>query len=361
MAYQCAAYSVRIDEKRSRNLLERILAIETSCDDTSVAVVGRDGFVFALKSASQDLVHRPFGGVVPEIAGRNHSETLLPLIDSVVDSVEGKWSAIEGIAVTNRPGLLGSLLVGVVTTKALGLVKKLPFLGVNHLEGHIFAPFLKDQAYQPNSEFSFPFLSLAVSGGHTTIYRVDGLGQYRVLGTTRDDAAGEAFDKFAKMLGLPFPGGIQVDRLSKGGDIKAFSFPRGMMEEGNLDFSFSGVKSSAQRLVQSLSQTEKRERISDLCASFQDAVATTLIEKLDRAVRKENIKNVTITGGVSANSRLRELAQSWASSNNIKLMIPPLKFCTDNAAMIGYVGIQRFNQGESDNQYLAPSPEGPLG
>lgn len=341
--------------------MERVLAIETSCDDTSVAIVDRTGLVLKLQSASQDLAHKPFGGVVPEIAGRNHSETLLPLIDLVVSSQKNKWSAIDGLVVTNRPGLLGSLLVGVVTVKSLGLAKNLPFIGVNHLEGHIFAPFLRDADYQPIEDFGFPFISLAVSGGHTTIYRVDGLGKYKVLGTTRDDAAGEAFDKFAKMLGLPFPGGVQVDKLSKGGDRKSFSFPRGMMEEGNLDFSFSGVKASAQRLVQSLPPSEKRERIHDLCASFQDAVASTLIEKLDRAVRNEKIKNVSITGGVSANSRLRELANEWAQQKKLRLMIPPLRFCTDNAAMIGYVGICRMNNGEQDTQNLAPSPVGPLG
>ncbi len=339
--------------------MKHVLAIETSCDDTSVAIVDRSGYVHDLMSASQDLAHRPYGGVVPEIAGRNHSETLLPLVEAIIKT-KG-WDAIDGIAVTNRPGLLGSLLVGVVTAKALGLAKKIPIIGVNHLEGHIFAPFLKDQAYEPSSKLEFPFLSLAVSGGHTTIYRVDALGKYKVLGTTRDDAAGEAFDKFAKMLGLPFPGGVQIDRLSKDGSENAFSFPRGMMEEGNLDFSFSGVKASAQRLVQSLSQTEKRERINDLCASFQNAVASTLIEKLDRAVNREKIKNVTITGGVSANSKLRALAQEWSSRHNLSLVIPPSRFCTDNAAMIGYVGIQRFNNGERDTQYLAPSPEGSLG
>lgn len=342
-------------------MLKNVLAIETSCDDTSVAIVRDDGWVYHLKSASQDLAHRPYGGVVPEIAGRNHAETLVPLIDQVVREFEGGWSAIESMAVTNRPGLLGSLLVGVVTVKALALAKGLPFLGVNHLEGHIFAPFLKDDSYAPPKDFGFPFISLAVSGGHTTIYRVDGLGQYRVLGTTRDDAAGEAFDKFAKMLGLNFPGGIQVDKLSAKGDACAFEFPRGMMEEGNLDFSFSGLKSSAMRLVNSLSQEEKRKRIHDLCASFQETVASTLIEKLHRAVKQEGIAKVSITGGVSANSRLRGLGEEWAKRVGVQVVIPPLRYCTDNAAMIGYVGIQRLNKGERDNQRMAPNPEVELG
>lgn len=339
---------------------KKILAIETSCDDTSVAIVDHQGFVLALKSAAQDLAHRPFGGVVPEIAGRNHTETLLPLVDTVVNSVIGGWKEIDGLVVTNRPGLLGSLLVGVVTTKALAFAKKLPFIGVNHLEGHIFAPLLKDQDYRPPNDFNFPFISLAVSGGHTTLYLVEGLGKYKILGSTRDDAAGEAFDKFAKMLGLPFPGGVQIDRLAQAGSSRAFSFPHSMMEEGNLDFSFSGVKSAAQRLLQQLGQEQKRERIHDLCASFQESIAETLVEKLSRASKQSGIKKITITGGVSANSRLRHLTDQWAKKEGCELLIPPLRYCTDNAAMTGYVGILRLNRGEFDTQKMAPSPEGAL-
>lgn len=338
-----------------------ILAVETSCDDTSVAIVRNDGWVHSVLSASQDLVHKPFGGVVPEIAGRSHAETLLPLIDKVISGHEGGWGDIQGLVVTNRPGLLGSLLVGVVTVKALALAKKLPMIGVNHLEGHIFAPLLRDQTYSPPENFKFPFISLAVSGGHTTIYRVDGLGQYRVLGSTRDDAAGEAFDKFAKMLGLGFPGGVQVDKLAQAGDRSSFSFPKAMMEEGNLDFSFSGIKSAAQRVVNSLSREEKRARLNDLCASFQEAVTSTLIEKLRRAVAKEGVKRVCLTGGVSANSRLRALGEEWAQSSGVQLVVPPIRYCTDNAAMVGYVGVQRLNQGERDSQKMAPSPEVSLG
>lgn len=342
-------------------MFANVLAVETSCDDTSVAIIRNDGWVHSVLSASQDSAHKPFGGVVPEIAGRNHAETLLPLIDKVISGHAGGWSDIQGLVVTNRPGLLGSLLVGVVTIKALALAKKLPMIGVNHLEGHIFAPLLRDQTYSPPENFKFPFISLAVSGGHTTIYRVDGLGKYRVLGTTRDDAAGEAFDKFAKMLGLGFPGGVQVDKLAQTGDRSAFFFPKGMMEEGNLDFSFSGMKSAAQRVVDSLPREEKRARLNDLCASFQEAVASTLIEKLRRAVAKEGIRRVSITGGVSANSRLRALGEEWAHSSGVQLVVPPIRYCTDNAAMIGYVGVQRLNRGERDSQKMAPSPEVSLG
>ena len=190
------------------------------------------------------------------------------------------------------------------------------------------------------------------------MYRVDGLGEYRVIGATRDDAAGEAFDKFGKMMGLGFPGGVAVDRLAVGGNASAYVFPRGMMEEGNLDFSFSGLKSSAQRLIESIGREEKRERVSDLCASFQNAVVTTLIEKLDRAATKEQIKNLSVTGGVSANSLLREKAAALCSDRGYQLVIPPLKYCTDNAAMIGYVGAQRLRRGERDTQKMGPKPDG---
>lgn len=341
--------------------LTTAIAIETSCDDTSVALVRADGYVHACVSAAQDEKHRPFGGIVPEVAGRAHAEALMPLIDSVLGEQKMEWSAVDAIAVTNRPGLLGSLLVGVVTAKTLGLIFGKPFLGVNHLEGHIFAPFLKDTNHQPTHDLEFPFVSLAVSGGHTTLYLVKGLGDYEVLGTTRDDAAGEAFDKFSKMLGLGFPGGAQIDRLAQGGKSDAFSFPQGMMQEGELAFSFSGVKSSSMRLIQSLAAEEKRARIADLCASFQEQLAAGLIEKLNRAVKKTGVRVVTITGGVSANSALRRQGSEWASASGLKMVLPPFRYCTDNAAMIGYVGLLRMNRGEFDRQTMAPSPEASVG
>lgn len=342
-------------------MIRRVLAIETSCDDTSVAIVNHDGWVESVSSAAQDLAHRPFGGIVPEVAGRQHLEALLPMIDQVVSKSADGWAGIGGIVVTNRPGLLGSLMVGVVTAKSLAMAKELPLIGVNHLEGHIFAPFLRDKSFAPPATFDFPFLSLAVSGGHTTLYLVKALGDYVVLGATRDDAAGEAYDKFAKLLGLGFPGGVEVDRLAQGGNPLAFSFPKGMMAEGELDFSFSGVKASAQRLIFSLSQTEKRERLADLCASFQEAVAQTLVEKLSRGFKKTGCRRVSITGGVSANSRLRRLAEAWAEREKVELVIPPIRYCTDNAAMIGLVGVLRLNRGERDGQMLSPSPDAVIG
>lgn len=365
-------------------MIEKVLAIETSCDDTSVALVGRDGRVFEILSASQDDVHEEFGGIVPELACRNHSFHLLPLIERIIDKYD--WDEVDGIAVTNRPGLVGSLIVGLVTAKALAQSLKKPFIGVNHLEGHLLAPFLRDSEYTPHFHWDEGFIALAVSGGHTSLYDVSGLGKYQILGETRDDAAGEAFDKFAKMLGLGFPGGVKVDRLAMGGNPEAFSFPRGLIREESYDFSFSGLKSAAHRLITSKlggcpkdggsriegsdgahlnrgdevplahSNEKKVDFLPDVCASFQRAVVDVLIEKLDRAVSDIGKRRVVVTGGVSANSELRTTAIQWAQKKEVALMIPPPQYCTDNAAMIGLAGISRMNRGEFSDLSLGPSP-----
>jgi len=336
---------------------QRVLAIETSCDDTSVAIVEKSGRVLFCESASQDEAHEAFGGIVPEIAGRNHTENLLPIVEKSFMSSNLEWKDIDGVAVTCRPGLVGSLLVGVVTAKSLALAKDLPFIGVNHLEGHLLAPFLRDDSYSPPANFDYPYLALAVSGGHTSLYKVFGLGNYETLGRTIDDAAGEAFDKFAKMVGLGFPGGIHVDRLSQEGNRKAFDFPRALMQNDNLNFSFSGLKTSALRQVQSMKEKEVFDQLPDLCASYQEAVVEALISKLALAVEKTGIRKVVITGGVSANTRLREVGLDGARKNNWDIVIPPLRYCTDNAAMIGYAGIQRLNRGERSEDSLGVSPE----
>jgi N6-L-threonylcarbamoyladenine synthase len=337
-------------------VIELCLAIETSCDDTSVAVVRNDGYVLGVRSAHQDMAHAPFGGIVPEIACRNHSLHLLPLVDETLRQLGIEWSAIQGIAVTNRPGLIGSLIVGLVTAKSLAQARGLPLIGVNHLEGHILAPFLRDDSYAPSFAWNEPFLALAVSGGHTTIYKVNGLGAYEILGTTLDDAAGEAFDKFAKMAGLPFPGGVKVDQLSQSGNPKTYDFPRSMLKEENDMMSFSGLKSSAQRLLATLSAAEIQDQLPDLCASFQEAIVDVLLGKLQRAAAHTGLKKVVITGGVSANSRLRSRAEAWTKQAGLQLQIPPLRYCTDNAAMIGYAGILRLNRGERSDLSLGPSP-----
>lgn len=337
-------------------MINLCLAIETSCDDTSVALIEADGNVRKMVSAHQDLAHAPFGGIVPEIAGRNHSQTLLPLIDHLMKEAKVSFSDLQGIAVTNRPGLVGSLIVGLVTAKSLAQALKIPFIGVNHLEGHLVAPFLRDETYQPAFDLSEPYIALAVSGGHTSLYHVRAFGDYHILGATLDDAAGEAFDKFGKMLGLGFPGGVLVDKNSQNGNPAAYHFPRSMIKEDNYLMSFSGLKASAQRQIESMSEEERLEKRSDLCASFQQAVVEALMAKLNRAVDETGISRVVITGGVSANSCLRQTATNWAQSHHLQIQIPPLRFCTDNAAMIGYAGIMRLNRGESSQLDLGPSP-----
>lgn len=342
----------------ARMKFHRILAIETSCDDTSVAIVRDDGFVEALLSQNQDARHRPFKGIVPEIASRDHTETLLPLVDQVLQNLKYSWKDIDGIAVTNRPGLMGSLLVGVVTAKSLALALKKPFLGIHHLEGHLMASFLRDSQFTPPAGWDFPFLGLVVSGGHTALYHAKALGDYELLGSTQDDAAGEAFDKFATLLGLGFPGGLQVDQLSEGGNVQAFQFPRAMMNDDELNFSFSGLKTSAQRTVRGIEDWENHR--SDLCASFQAAVVDVLIEKTKRALKKTKLDRFAITGGVSANRALRKAAESLAKETGTLLCVPPVRYCTDNAAMIGVAGIQRFARGETSLWNLAALPSSAL-
>lgn len=334
---------------------EHVLSIETSCDDTSVAIVRADGYVLGCLVASQDSAHRPFGGVVPEIASRNHTLQILPLIDDILSRTSFSWDRIDGIAVTSRPGLIGSLLVGVITAKTLALAHGKPFIGVNHLEAHLFASFLFDEDLARSTALHFPFLALAISGGHTQLYNVQGVGNYEIIGRTVDDAAGEAFDKFSKHLGLGFPGGALVDREAQKGDPRAFLLPRTMTHDESFDFSFSGLKSAAIRLIDSLNENERLARRADLCASFQEAVVESLMVKLDRAAKRLNARRVVLTGGVGANSRLRAVARRWADENQRELFIPPIRYCTDNAAMVGYAGIQRLRKGESHSQDLGPS------
>lgn len=321
-----------------------------------MAVVSSDGFVIKQVSAHQDLAHAPFGGIVPEIASRNHSVALLPLIQHVLDEAELSWPEIQGLAVTNRPGLIGSLIVGLMTLKSISQSKSIPLIGVNHLEGHLLAPFLKDKSYEPPADFSYPYIALAVSGGHSSLYWVRSFADYVVIGTTRDDAAGEAFDKFAKMLGLGYPGGVQVDKLAQKGDRERYHFPRSLLQEDNLQMSFSGLKSAAHRLLSQMSEADKASEQSHLCASFQEAIVDVLIAKIRRAAERFSCHRLVVTGGVSANSRLREKIQTELGGHN-QIVVPPLRYCTDNAAMIGYTGILRLNRGERHELSLGPSAQ----
>ena len=336
-----------------------VLAIESSCDDTSVAVVTDEGRVRAVLSAHQNAEHEAFGGIVPEIASRNHTHHLMPLIDACLKKAGLTLADVDAFAVTSKPGLIGSLLVGLVAVKSLALATGKPFIGVNHLEGHLLAPFLKDDDYAPPPDFVYPYIALAISGGHTSLYRIDGLGDYKVLGRTIDDAAGEAFDKFGKMVGLGFPGGVKVDQESRTGRADAYTFPRSLMGEAHLNFSFSGLKASALRTVQAV--TDLEDARADLCASFQEAIVDVLLDRLARACEEHGLKRAVLTGGVSANSRLRARAQEWALGQGVQLVVPPIRYCTDNAAMIGYVGVERLNRGEVSPQTLGPEARAPLG
>lgn len=338
------------------NQIKKVLAVETSCDDTSVAVVEHNGHVIKQVSAHQDLAHAPYGGIVPEIASRNHSVALLPLIQHVLSETGLNWSDIDGLAVTNRPGLIGSLIVGIMTLKSIAQSKKIPLIGVNHLEGHLLAPFLKDKSYEPPADFTYPYVALAVSGGHSSIYWVKSFSDYVVIGTTRDDAAGEAFDKFAKMLGLGYPGGAQVDLTAQGGDPTRYQFPRSLLAEANLQMSFSGLKSAAHRLLSQMTEEQKKTESQHLCASFQEAIVDVLIAKVKLAVERFNCQRMVVTGGVSANSRLREKIQTELGQK-YQIVVPPLRYCTDNAAMIGYAGLLRLNRGERHNLSLGPSAQ----
>lgn len=338
-------------------MIRNVLAFETSCDDTSVSIVDSSGRVLSLVSATQDLDHEPYGGIVPEIASRNHSHSLLPLTEEAFKKANLNWTDIGGLAVTNRPGLIGALIVGLVTAKSLAMSKNLPLIGVNHLEGHLLAPFLHDDDYSPAFSFSEPYLALAISGGHTSLYKVLGLGQYQILGSTKDDAAGEAFDKFAKMVGLGFPGGARVDHEAQKGDATKFNFPRSMIHDESLDMSFSGLKSAAHRLVTELGPDQVKLNLADLCASFQQAILDVLLSKLEKAAQKTKIRNVVITGGVSANSGLRLQAEQLAARKKWSIAIPPLRFCTDNAAMIGFTGALHLQAGVRHDWNLGPSPQ----
>jgi N6-L-threonylcarbamoyladenine synthase len=329
------------------------LAIETSCDDTSVALVHQSGAVIGLKSQNQDDIHAPFGGVIPELACRNHTMRILPLLSELFKETKITWKDIDGIAVTSKPGLIGALLVGVTVGKTLAMLHDLPIVGVNHLEGHLHAPFLRDSLYSPPAGFDYPFVGLCVSGGHTSLYEVQKFGKYKLLGKTVDDAAGEAFDKFGKQLGLGYPAGAKVDLLAAKGDKMAFKFPKAFMKKDDLQFSFSGLKTAGHLKINELG-TLNDQRRSDLCASYQEAIVQVLVEKLIRALKVTGLKWAVVTGGVSANSRLRQVAQEKLNVIGCQVAIPPLRFCTDNAAMIGMVGIKKLNLGENDSLKLSP-------
>ena len=333
-------------------MVKTVISIETSCDDTSVAIVNHKSEVIWVETRHQFEAHKKFKGVVPEIAGRNHLELLIPLIEKALNETDLKMEDIEAVAVTNRPGLIGSLIVGVSSAKALALTLNKPLIGVDHLEGHILAPFLIDEKYTPTFSFEEPFLALVVSGGHTLLVLVKKVFDYQLIGRCLDDAAGEAFDKLSKALGLGFPGGAIIDKKAESGNFKKYNFPRALNQNDNFDFSFSGLKTSTLNFIKELKLSD--DIVSDVCASFREAVVDVLIKKLVNASQKFNVKNLVVTGGVSANSRLRSRLNELGSE--YKINIPPLRYCTDNAAMIGLAGILRLNAGFSSKQTLTAYP-----
>jgi N6-L-threonylcarbamoyladenine synthase len=320
-----------------------VLGIESSCDDAAAAVIEtqRPGVavVRANAVAGQDDIHRPYGGVVPELASRNHVLTIEPVVRRALASAGCELSDIDGIAVTRGPGLVGSLLVGLMYAKGLSQAGGIPMVAVNHLEGHLLAPLLEN-------ELSMPYLALVVSGGHTALFQVEALGSYRRLGATRDDAAGEAFDKVAKLMGLGYPGGKIIDQMARSGNPKRLRLPRARVKRAPLDFSFSGLKTAVALLLRSESGVAANE--NDLAASFQEAVIDMLLRPTIAAARELNAETIVLTGGVAANSRLRERLGEAAAAEGRRLVAPSFKYCTDNAAMIAMAGSYRLLRGEAD-------------
>ena len=324
------------------------LGIETSCDDTGVAVLKDERTVLCEYLSSQIKDHSRFGGVIPEFAARKHLENLLPLVNAALSECGISGKDIDLIAVTRGPGLMGSLIVGVMTARALSQVWGVPVIGVNHLEGHLFAPLVDAEDLTP------PFLSLIVSGGHTEIIRVDEFGKYELLGQTRDDAAGEAYDKAARILGLQYPGGPEIDRLAKNGDPRAFEFPVPLKNTGKIEFSFSGLKTALLWQVKKFQEQGQNLPIEDLCASFQYSVVDALVSKILLASKITGLNRVSVSGGVSANSALRE---ALSSQKDIHVWLPKLSRCTDNAVMIAMAGRNAWERGcRISDEDVIPDP-----
>jgi N6-L-threonylcarbamoyladenine synthase len=346
----------------------KILGIDTSCDDTSASVVLDGEKTLSNIVSSQAEVHRKYGGIVPELASRRHIELIWPVVDEALNKANTTLNDINAIAVCHGPGLIGSLLVGCNFAKAASYAKKIPLVAVNHLEGHIFSAMLED------NKPSYPFISLIVSGGHTSLYIINGPGQYIELGRTRDDASGEAYDKVAKLLGLGYPGGPVIDMLAKKGNPNAFDFPRAYVPD-SFDFSFSGLKTSVRKAVtsnESLVTSKEKEHstnsllvthyslLCDIAASFQTAVVDVLVRKVEWAIVKKGIRSVALSGGVSANSELRKRMKKMAEDRKVELFLPSIALCTDNAAMIAAAGHHHFRAGNIAGIDLNPKAYLPL-
>jgi N6-L-threonylcarbamoyladenine synthase len=330
-----------------------ILAIESSCDETSAAISCGDK-ILANVIAGQE-VHRSYGGVVPELASRAHQQNIVPVVDQAFKLAKLDKRKLSAVAFTNGPGLMGSLLVGTSFAKSFALGSGVPIIEVNHMQAHVLAHFAQKEGDPQRDTPDFPFLCLTVSGGHTQIVRVDGHLKMQVIGRTLDDAAGEAFDKVAKLLGLPYPGGPLVDKLAAEGDPYCFNFPHPRVR--GFDYSFSGLKTAVMYFLQSEVQKDGdfiKRRINDICASVQKAIIDILIDKLVSASKETGISHVAIAGGVSANSGLRKAMKETGEKEGWKVFIPPFEYCTDNAAMVAITGYYKFLNGDTADQTLAP-------
>jgi N6-L-threonylcarbamoyladenine synthase len=323
-----------------------VLAIETSCDETAVAVV-RDRSILSNVIMSQVDIHANWGGVVPEVAAREHVEAINYAIAQAYQESELAWQDIDGIAVTAAPGLIGALLVGVTAAKTLAMLYDKPLIGVHHLEGHICS------AYLASPNLSPPFLCLLVSGGHSSLILVKDYGSYHVVGRSRDDAAGEAFDKVARLLKLGYPGGPAIERAAEAGNARAFDLPQGKIQDAPYDFSFSGLKTAVLRLTEKIISSDAALPIADIAASFQFTIAQSLASRAIKCALVHQLPTLVVVGGVAANSALRSLLQNLANQNQIQVIFPPLRLCTDNAAMIGCAGAIHLGRGETSRLDLA--------
>ncbi len=337
----------------------KILGIETSCDETSVAIVTEDKKILSNKIASQIAEHQQYGGVVPEVASRSHMRHLDQLIDSAIKESNCSWQNIDAIAVTAGPGLIGGVIVGVMYAKAMASALNKPIIAINHLEGHALTARL-------TAEIPFPFLTLLVSGGHTQFLVVKNVGDYKILGTTIDDALGEAFDKSAKMLGLGYPGGPALEKKANNGDSDRFKFPKPLCNVKNCDFSFSGLKTAVKREIEKLGDKDSEQNICDVSASFQKTTAEILAIKTKQAMKEfdelfpHSTKSFVLSGGVAANKLIRDSLNNCCVDNGFEFFAPPISLCGDNAAMIAWAGIERYKLGIEDNINFQPKSRWPL-
>lgn len=334
-----------------------VLGIETSCDETGFAIYDSERGLLAHCLYSQVALHAEYGGVVPELASRDHVRKILPMFNQVLAEAGITKEALDGIAYTAGPGLMGALMVGGSMATALGFTLDIPVVGVHHMEGHLLAPMLEDKPPE------FPFVALLVSGGHTQLVSVKGIGDYQLLGESLDDAAGEAFDKTAKMLDLDYPGGPVLAKLAENGNLNRFDFPRPMTDKPGLDFSFSGLKTHTRNLIEKHRGDDvlpDQQTTYDICAGFQEAVVDTLSIKCKRALKQTNMKRLVIAGGVSANKRLRHKLEAELTQFDAQVFYARHEFCTDNGAMIAYAGCQRLLAGERSELSLSVTPRWPL-